>query len=45
MTTNLEYYSKHIKSFQGLIGQEKKNELLDLYLGDEKRIATKIQPA
>ncbi len=39
MVTNLKYCSKHIKSFQGFdrTGKEKKNELLELYVGIRRR--------
>ena len=39
MVTNLEYCSKHIKSFQGFdrTGKEKKNKFLELHVGDENK--------
>ena len=39
MVTNIEYCSKHIKSFHafGTTAKEKKNELLELCVGDEKK--------
>jgi hypothetical protein len=39
MVKNIEYCSKHIKSFHafGTTAKEKKNELLELCVGDEKK--------
>jgi hypothetical protein len=39
MVTNIEYCSKHIKSFHAFetTVKEKKNELLELCVGDEKK--------
>jgi hypothetical protein len=39
MVTNIEYCSKHIKSFHAFetTAKEKKNELLELCVGDEKK--------
>jgi hypothetical protein len=39
MVTNIEYCSKHIKSFHAFetTTKEKKNELLELYVGMRRR--------